>query len=62
MSTLTSGSTGRRAIDRRTATALVVALAAGLASGLPFGLMRQRRLEILIVIPFLIDAGMVVAR
>jgi membrane protease YdiL (CAAX protease family) len=40
---------------------LVVYTLADLAFGVPFILMRQRRLEALILIHFLIDAGMVLA-
>ncbi|HKQ46626.1 MAG TPA: CPBP family intramembrane glutamic endopeptidase [Phycisphaerae bacterium] len=39
----------------------VVYAFAGLAFGVPFILMKQRRLEVLILIHFLIDAGMVLA-
>lgn len=45
----------------RDVEALVSYTAAGLAFGVPFILMKYRRLEILILIHFLIDAGMVLA-
>ena len=45
----------------RDVEALVSYTAAGLAFGVPFILMKFRRLEILILIHFLIDAGMVLA-
>lgn len=41
--------------------ALVAYAAAGLAFGVPFILMKMRRLEVLVAIHFLIDAGMVFA-
>lgn len=45
----------------RSVQMLVVYTLAGLAFGVPFVLMKQRRLEVLILIHFLIDAGMVLA-